>query len=410
MMNLTKIRKILRENDFVHTSGTEEEKKVAEYLMEEAQSLGAKAWLEPFAVPMAKIRRAKLSADGKEVPAKGYFLSGSGSVEAELCYLSNTDCISLSDVRGKIVLLDSGAGHFLYQDLYENGAVGLLTYDGNVHYPDRDIDQKELRPYVSLGKKMLAMNMNAKDAFTLVKSGVKTVRIEIDQEEFDGESQNVIAEIPGKSDDWIILSAHYDTTSLSHGSYDNLSGCIGLLCVMETLLRKAPHRCGIRFIFCGSEERGLLGSKAYTEAHEEELKSAVLNINLDMIGTYMGRFIACVSAEEALVSYLRYLGAELGFAIAPRQGVYSSDSTPFADKCVPALSFARIAGANQATIHNRYDRIGLLSPERILSDSAFIAEFTRRMADSAKCPVSREIPETVRTQLDEYLNRKRRKE
>ena len=410
MMNAARIRRILRENDFVHTSGTEEEKRVAESLKKEAEALGAKAWIEPFEVPMAKLKSARLWADGKEIPAKGYLLSGSGKVEADLCYLPNTDRVSLSAVRGKIVLLDSGAGHFVYQDLYENGAVGLITYDGNVHYPDRDIDQKELRPYVSLGKKMLAANINAKDAFALVKSGARKVKIEIDQEEFEGESQNVVAEIPGETEDFIVLSAHYDTTSLSHGSYDNLSGCIGLRCILEAMLKKAPHRCAMRFVFCGSEERGLLGSKAYAEAHEEELKNAVLNINLDMIGTYMGRFIACVSAEEALCSYLRYIGAELGFAVAPRQGVYSSDSTPFADKGIPAVSFARIAGANQATIHNRYDRIGLLSPERILADSAFIAEFTRRMADSLKCPVSREIPEKIRGELDEYLNRKRKKE
>ena len=35
------------------------------------------------------------------------------------------------------------------------------------------------------------------------------------------------------------------------------------------------------------EERGLLGSKAYVRDHEEELDKIVLNINLDMIGTYM---------------------------------------------------------------------------------------------------------------------------
>ena len=48
------------------------------------------------------------------------------------------------------------------------------------------------------------------------------------------------------------------------------------------------HRYGLRFVWCGSEERGLLGSKAYCEAHEEELKKGVLNVNLDMIGCTTG--------------------------------------------------------------------------------------------------------------------------
>ena len=127
----------------------------------------------------------------------------------------------------------------------------------------------------------------------LVKNKVKNIRLEIFQHEYDGESHNVIAEIPGKREEYIVLSAHYDTTSLSHGAYDNMSGCAGLLGIMEQLKDKELNY-GLRFVFCGSEERGLLGSKAYVRDHESELEKAALNINLDMIGTYLGKFIACV--------------------------------------------------------------------------------------------------------------------
>ena len=217
-----------------------------------------------------------------------------------------------------------------------------------------------------------------------------------------------MAELPGATDEWIVLTAHYDTTPLSRGSYDNMSGCIGLLCVLDALRSAAPHRYGLRFIFCGSEERGLLGSKAYVKAHEAEMEKMALNINVDMIGTYMGKFISVCSAEEALVSYIRYICAEKGWGMEARQGVYSSDSTPFADSGVPAVSFARVAQGSQATIHNRYDTMALLSDEQLLRDGAFIADFTRSMADAVKCPVKREIPENVKKELDEYLNRKRR--
>ena len=98
----------------------------------------------------------------------------------------------------------------------------------------------------------------------------------------------MIAELPGKREEWIVLSAHYDTTSLSHGAYDNMSGCAGLLGIMEQMKEK-ERNYGLRFVFCGSEERGLLGSKAYVRDHEKELRQIVLNINLDMIGTYMGK-------------------------------------------------------------------------------------------------------------------------
>ncbi|MBR3129350.1 MAG: hypothetical protein IKF65_02360, partial [Clostridia bacterium] len=79
-----------------------------------------------------------------------------------------------------------------------------------------------------------------------------------------------------------------------------------------------------------------------------------------------------------------------------------------ADKGVPALSMARIAGGSVAPIHCRFDRMDVLSMDQLQSDIAFIAEFIRRMAMSAVCPVGREIPDSVKKELDEYLFRKRR--
>ena len=406
-MNAKKIRQILKDTDFIHTGGSAEELKVAEYLKGLCEELGAKAWIESFPIEMADIEEAVLTVDGKEIPCRGYKLSGNAELEAELVYLPGTDPTSLTMAKGKIVLMDGGARYWVYQDLYKAGAAGFITYDGNVRYADSDIDQRELRSFVSEGKIIPGVNINAKEAFKLVKSGAKRAKIVLKQKEYEGESRNVVAELPGTSDEWIVLTAHYDTVPLSRGSYDNMSGCIGILGVLEALSGK-EHRCGIRLVFCGSEERGLRGSKAYTAAHEAELEKIVLNVNLDMIGTYMGKFIACVSAEDALVSYLRYFGAEKGWGIEPRQGVYSSDSTPFADKGVPALSFARLAPQNQATIHNRYDTPEGLSAEQIKNDTDFIASFAARMADSAVCPVKREIPEKVKKELDEYLNRKRK--
>ena len=413
-MNKRQVRQILKDTDFVHVSGSPEELKVAEYLKARCEERGVKAWLEAFPVEMADIKNASLtvwteSGLEKEIPCKGYRLCGSGSVEAPFVYLPNADPASLSRIRGAIVLIDTGIGFFAYKDLREAGAAGIITYDGNVHYADRDIDQKELRPHVSQGVKTLAVNINAKDAVGIVKSRAARAKITVEQEEFGGESHNVIAELPGESDEWIVLSAHYDTTPLSHGSYDNMTGCLGLLGVLDAL-KDTKHRYGLRFLFCGSEERGLLGSKAYAAAHEAELEKIALNINLDMIGTYMGRFIACISAEEALLHFLKYFASMEGWGLQARLGVYSSDSTPFADKGVPALSFARIAGPAQATIHNRYDTPAVLSDEQIMKDAAFISAFTKTMADAVKCPVKREIPERIKKELDEYLARKRKED
>ena len=408
-MDQKQLKQIFLDTDFVHWSGTPEELKVAEYLKAKCEELGVPAHLEGFRVASAEIESAQVLADGKEIPCKGFFGCGSGTVEGELYYMTNTDPVSLAGAKDKIVLLDTqGFSYFTYQDLMKAGAKGILCTYGNLYYPQTDIDERDLREHVvGDARKVLCAMIHISSAVELVRDGVKRVQISVQQKEFDGESHNVIAEIPGRNGEFLTLSAHLDTTRMSHGSYDNMSGCVGLLGVMDAL-KGADLNYGLRFVFCGSEERGLLGSKAYVRDHEQDLEKTALNINLDMIGTIMGKFIACASAEEALASYLRYMGAELNFPVEARTGVYSSDSTPFADKGVPAVSLARIAGGNAAPIHCRYDTLDVLSMGQMEKDIAFIAEFTRRMACSAACPVKREIPEKVRTELDEYLARKRK--
>lgn len=401
---------VFENTDFVHTSGTKEELQVAVYLKKQCENIGAQVKMENFRVPLSTIKKAHLFADGVEIPCKAFKGCGSGTVEGELYYMPGTDPVSITGAADKIVLLDtSNISFFTYQDLMKAGAKAILFRYGDAHYPNTDIDQRELREAV-VGKerKVLCAMINVNEAVKLVKNETKRVRLEVEQSEYEGESHNVIAELSGKRKEWIVLSAHYDSTSLSHGAYDNMSGCVGLLGIMEKM-RDKERNFGLRFLFCGSEECGLLGSKAYVQDHEKELEQMVFNINLDMIGSYMGQFIACVSAEEKLEHYIAYMAAEMGFPIAARSGVYSSDSTPFADKGIPAVSFARIAHTIIAPIHSRYDLKDVLSMKQLQKDINFLSNFTERLAKAAVCPVARQIPDNIKTELDEYLFRKRKK-
>ena len=407
-MDSQKVTEILRQTAYIRTGGSEEELRCARYLVEQCAQLGLKAAIEPFTVPMAAIQEARLIIDGESIPCKGYLCAGSAEVEAPLYYMTGRDPYSLSLSRGKIVLIDGGVGYWLYQDLLENGCLGFITYDGNVRYQDHDIDQRELRSYVHNGRKIPGIHINAKDAVELVRRGASRAKILLRQEEYEGQSRNVILDLPGESEDTIVFTAHYDSTHLSQGAYDNMSGSIGLLAFAE-YYKTHPHRCSLRFIWCGSEERGLLGSKAYCAAHEEALKHIVLNINLDMIGCVMGKFACCCTAEEKLVHYVEYLGQELGRGVALSQNAYPSDSTSFADKAIPAVTFARDAPPSTATIHNRYDTMEVIKPEHLLEDVDFILAFADRMANAARCPVAREMPENMKEKLDLYMFRKRDK-
>lgn len=88
------------------------------------------------------------------------------------------------------------------------------------------------------------------------------------------EQENVIAEIRGyeKPDEVVLLGAHLDSWELGTGALDN--GCNAALVIEAARAIKAtglvPRRT-IRFALFSGEEQGLLGSWAYTKAHEAEL-------------------------------------------------------------------------------------------------------------------------------------------
>ena len=98
---------------------------------------------------------------------------------------------------------------------------------------------------------------------------------------------------PAVSDEWIIISAHYDHEGTTprgtfYGADDNASGVAGLIEIAEAYSKAGdlgvwPRR-SILFAAWNAEEQGLLGSWAYTEAPLSPLHKTVAVINMDMIG------------------------------------------------------------------------------------------------------------------------------
>ena len=106
-------------------------------------------------------------------------------------------------------------------------------------------------------------------------------------------------------------------------------------------------------------------------------------------------------------SYITCLSSELGFQNDVYQGVYSSDSTPFADKNIPAVSFARNPQRTMFGYHDRYDTIDVMDGDQMVEDFEFVLAFAKRMAAARHCPFAREMPDNIRTKLDHYLGVKR---
>jgi hypothetical protein len=100
-------------------------------------------------------------------------------------------------------------------------------------------------------------------------------------------SKNLLCYIKGKSDDVIVISAHYDhigvtDTDVYNGADDNASGVAGLLYLAQYFEDHKPNN-SIIFAFFDGEEMGLRGAKYFVENTPVALSKIKLNINMDMI-------------------------------------------------------------------------------------------------------------------------------
>ena len=127
---------------------------------------------------------------------------------------------------------------------------------------------------------------------------------------------NTIATIKGseKPDEYVLLSAHFDSWDGSSGATDNGTGTITMLEAMRILHEVYPHPR--RTILVGhwlGEEEGLVGSRAFAEDHPEVVKGLQAQFNQDN-GT--GRIVrmgggGLVNSPEHINAWLAKLPPEL---------------------------------------------------------------------------------------------------
>lgn len=405
-MNCKAINKIFSDTAYTRMGGTKEEKRCAEYLKSICAQMQLKAEMESFYVKMYETKLAKLIVDGKEIPCTGYWGAANGSVKAGLYYLRGTDAASLKKCKDRIVLVDNVMGYNLYNKLIANGAKGFITYNGNIFFDKKDIAQNELSFDISEENRIPAVNINIGDAFDIVKKESKIAQIVLVQTEHIGKSHNVILDLGGETEETVVISAHYDSTSLSTGAYDNMSGCIGLLYLAEYFSTR-PHRRRIRLLWCGSEERGLLGSQEYCRTHKDELEKTVLNINLDMLGSVMGEFVAFSCVNEQMQDFLLAFLGKHRFPASVRYAIRSSDSNSFVYYGVPAVSFARYAPSSIGSVHTRYDKAEMVSAKQLLGDMKIISQFTEHIANVLDFPITMNISEKIKTDVQAYMKKLR---
>lgn len=405
---------LLNKIGFIRTSGSQEELKAANILADEIKDMGLEATIDPFKVDDAIISKAKfevLEPYYQEYEATAYKCCGNADLEGELVYVDDgTSKVDIAKMKGKIVLVNGYLRLDAYKRMVENGAIGFITFQGSLldKKDEADLDTRKLRKNLRACGLIPGMNLRVEAAWDIVLRKASKVRLTIEQEDVEVTSHNVYTTIEGteKPEEMIVFGAHYDSVPFSTGVYDNGAGSVIIMDILREFKANPPKRT-VKFCWFGSEEVGLEGSKHFVKTYEDEVKKTILMINVDVAGAPLGRDVAMCTSENCLVDYINYIACDNNFSINVKQDIYSSDSTPFADKGVPAVSFCRFGTQGAAFIHCRHDVIQYLSADALGATANFVNTFAQSIVNTQVFPVPRTMPSNMVEKVDQYLAKKK---
>ena len=179
--------------------------------------------------------------------------------------------------------------------------------------------------------------------------------------------ENVLGYIEGTDlkEELIIITAHYDhlgkhDTLLFNGADDDGSGTVGVMEIAEAFMLakkegKGPRR-SVLIMPVSGEEKGLLGSKHYTDNPVYPLEKTVANLNIDMIGRLdnlhdTANYIYLIGSDMLSQELhdiseevnKKYIGLELDYTYNsdedPNRYYYRSDHYNFAKNNIPVIFY-----------------------------------------------------------------------
>lgn len=413
-MNSKQLFNSLDKLNFVRVSRTKEEKEAANIIKKEIEEVKGEAIIESFTVRDWKVKQQKFYINSPiykeyDVTAYGCSLNTNGSLTAPFYYFDAYTKVSREKAKDKIVLVNGYLNYDTYKEIANSGAVGFITFSNDIYDDETnsDLDVRELRKQMSDIKKLPGVHMRTKDAMDLIRNNPETVTIEIDQDEMNAKSQNVISVINGEIEEEIVFTAHYDSVPFSRGVYDNGAGSAILLELYRYFKENKPYRT-LRFIWCGSEERGLLGSKAYVKKHSKQLKNIVLCINVDVAGPVLGKDGIIVTANKEAVEFVKEYRDKIGYVCDVNSDTYSSDSIPFADKGIPGLNFFRFGTQGTAHIHSRKDTLYFMSEQSLYNTYIYCLEFSKYLSNEKQFPIARKIDAKMKDKICKYLKKRKK--
>lgn len=209
-------------------------------------------------------------------------------------------------------------------------------------------------------------------------------------------SYNALAEIPGTSDEVVMLGAHLDSWHAATGATDNAIGCAVAMEAVRILraIGIRPRRT-IRLALWSGEEQGLRGSRAYVREHFgsfEDPKPAYGKfggyVNIDY-GTGRVRYLTVFGPPAAAdvlrdaVSPFRDLGVLGAQSWSLRQGMpnFSTDYTPFNEAGLPGINVMQDPiEYDNYTWHSNLDTYERIVEEDVIKSAIVLAATVYHLA------------------------------
>jgi carboxypeptidase Q len=195
---------------------------------------------------------------------------------------------------------------------------------------------------------------------------------------------NTVADLVGREepDELVVLGAHLDSWDLGTGATDNGAGAGAVIEAARLLARsRARPRRTIRFVLFSGEEQGLLGSKAYLEAHRGELEhhSAVFVMDtgagrIDAVALQGRREVEPIMGQ--VLSPLR----ELGVVDTDLRLEDDTDHIPFDAAGIPAFCVEQVQHEYSRNHHSQADTLDKVRPEELEQAAVVLALTAYRVA------------------------------
>jgi hypothetical protein len=213
-------------------------------------------------------------------------------------------------------------------------------------------------------------------------------------------TSNVVAELKGSElpNEIVILGAHLDSWELGTGALDN--GCNAALVIDSLRAIKAagvrPRRT-IRFILFSGEEEGLLGSRAYVEAHRNELDNIVAEVVFDegvgAISSFStgGRKDVNATLAPMLQPFAQWKSSEV-----TNDATVGTDNFDFMMEGVPTLLPNQVEANYLVNYHATSDTFDKVDFTQLKKNEAMAAELVFELANAPQ----RIGPRYTRSQIE----------